>query len=107
MSGRRNVTMFGASAGEAGEALMVAAETLGRAFAERGWTLVNGGYGGTMLAGARGARAAGGRTIGVTCSIFKSPANEFISKIVPTADLYERLRAIIELGDRDPKADRI
>ena len=31
----------------------------------------------SMLAGARGARSAGGRTIGVTCSIFKSPANVF------------------------------
>jgi len=99
MSGRRNVTMFGASAAEAGEELMAVAETLGRVFAERGWTLVNGGYGGTMLAGARGARGAGGRAIGVTCSIFKSPANEFISEIVTTGDLYERLRAIIDLGD--------
>jgi len=99
MSARRNVSMFGASAAEGGEGLMAVAEALGRAFAERGWTLVNGGYGGTMLAGARGARGAGGRTIGVTCSIFKSPANEFISEIVTTRDLYERLRAIVELGD--------
>ena len=95
----RTVVIFGGSDfGPAGE-IFLAAEELGRMFALRGWTVANGGYGGAMLASARGAVQAGGRAIGVTCAIFKSPPNEFISEVVRTGDLFERLRALIELGD--------
>lgn len=96
---RTNVAIFGGSAAEATEELMRVAEELGRAFAGRGWTVVNGGYGGSMLASARGATQAGGRAIGVTCSAFKSPPNEFITEVVKTDNLFDRLRTLIELSD--------
>lgn len=96
---RKNLAVFGGSEAADGSADYADAEAIGRAAAEAGWTIVNGGYGGCMEASARGAAAARGRAIGVTCTIFKSPANPFISEVVPTADLYTRLRTLIELGD--------
>jgi uncharacterized protein (TIGR00730 family) len=41
------------------------ARALGGALAERGWTVLTGGYGGLMGAVAEGARAAGGHTVGL------------------------------------------
>lgn len=45
------------------------AVALGAALADRGWTVLTGGYGGLMGAVAQGARAAGGHTVGLpmTC----------------------------------------
>jgi uncharacterized protein (TIGR00725 family) len=42
-----------------------AAGRLGGLLAAQGWTVVTGGYGGLMAAAARGAAAAGGRTVGL------------------------------------------
>jgi hypothetical protein len=93
------VVVFGGSDARPGEPLWRAAADLGAAVAARGWTLVNGGYGGTMLASAQAARAAGGRTIGVGCTIFKSEPNEHLSETIWTDNLHDRLRTLIELGD--------
>jgi uncharacterized protein (TIGR00730 family) len=41
------------------------ARALGAALAERGWTVLTGGYGGLMGAVAEGAQAAGGHTVGL------------------------------------------
>ena len=73
---------------------------LGRAIAEAGWTLCNGGYGGTMEASARGAVEAGGHTIGVTCSIlnWRGNANRYIRQEVPTFDLHTRLNTLVRLA---------
>ena len=52
-----------------------------------------------MLASAKGATDAGGKTIGVTCSAFKrSKANEYIARQIVTHSLEERLEKLIELG---------
>jgi len=51
-----------------------------------------------MEASAAGAKAAGGRTIGVTCSIWKSAANRFIDRSVQTDGLPQRVQRLIELG---------
>jgi uncharacterized protein (TIGR00730 family) len=93
------VVLFGGSACLPGDAAWEAAAEAGRRIAERGWTLVNGAYGGTMLASAEAARAAGGRTIGVACRIFKSAPSAFLDETRWTVDLYERLRGLIDLGD--------
>jgi len=64
-----------------------------------GWTLCNGGYGGVMAASARGAREAGARTIGVTCQVWgRAGINRFIDREVSTANLYERLQTLVDLG---------
>lgn len=96
---RRNVVIFGGSAYKPGEAAFDDSEALGHAIARRGWTVVNGAYDGTMLASSRGAAAEGGEVIGVTCRIFKSPPNEFLTREEGSDDLYGRMRRLIELGD--------
>jgi predicted Rossmann-fold nucleotide-binding protein len=52
-----------------------------------------------MEASARGARGAGGHTIGVTCEIWPSPANRWIAEEVRTRSFLERLTTLIERGD--------
>ena len=94
------VTVFGTSKAQSVDAVFQLAETLGRLLAENGFTIANGGYGGTMLATAKGATAAGGCVIGVTCTAFKrGRANEYVTKEISTNSLTERLAKLIELGD--------
>ena len=93
------VTVFGSSQAEPLEELYQTALELGRAIAELGLTLCNGGYGGTMEAAARGATEADGHTIGVTCTRFgRGGANPYIRQEIPTFDLYRRLETLIRLG---------
>jgi len=94
------ITVFGASKAEEGTAEYELAYRLGRLIAQAGFVLANGGYGGTMLAGAKGAYEAGGRVIGVTCRAFKrGKANPYITEERPTETLVERLTTLIKLGD--------
>ncbi|MFZ9033555.1 MAG: LOG family protein [Anaerohalosphaeraceae bacterium] len=94
------VTVFGTSKVQPGDAVFEMAEQLGRLLAEHGFTIANGGYGGTMLAGAKGAAAAGGHIIGVTCTAFKrGRANESVTEEISTHSLTERLAKLIALGD--------
>jgi uncharacterized protein (TIGR00730 family) len=99
-AGRRPcLVVFGGGACEPGDAAWEAAAQVGAAFARAGWTLANGGYGGTMLASAQAARQAGGVTIGVACSIFSSQPNPFLTEVAWTDNQHDRLRRLIELGD--------
>ena len=73
---------------------------MGKFLAQSGFTLANGGYGGTMLAAAKGAALANGTVIGVTCTAFKrGKANEYVTEEISTSCLNERLAKLIELGD--------
>ena len=93
---RATVAVFGSnSAGGVGEAQ---AEAVGRKLAELGYAVANGGYGGTMEAGARGARQAGGYTVGVTCSLWRSRPNAYLSEVVETSCLSERVRKLAEVA---------
>ncbi|UCC97741.1 MAG: LOG family protein [Phycisphaerales bacterium] len=95
----RIVTIFGTGrAAQPDPAYSLAVDT-GGLLARAGFTIANGGYGGTMLAAAKGAAEAGGEVIGVTCSAFKSgKANEYVSREIVTASLDERLDTLIRLG---------
>jgi uncharacterized protein (TIGR00730 family) len=97
---RTIVTVFGSSDAPPGTFLYALAYELGAEIARAGWTLCNGGYGGTMQAAAHGAVEAGGHTIGVTCSAFRgrAGANPYIRQEVPTFDLFTRLNTLIRLG---------
>ncbi|MDD5134517.1 MAG: LOG family protein [Phycisphaerae bacterium] len=97
---QKTVAIFGTSKAKEGDKNFELALELGRLCAEAGFTIVNGGYGGTMLAAAKGVKQASGRTIGITCSAFgrKGP-NEFITEEVRTENLTRRLEKLIELGD--------
>ncbi len=96
---RRIVSVFGSSRPKSGDEEYRIAHDLGVHLARAGYTVCNGGYGGTMEATARGAREAGGETIGVICSPFGRTANSYVSQTVITATLTERLTKLIELGD--------
>jgi len=54
------------------------AEAVGRALAERGAVLICGGRGGVMEAACRGARSAGGLTIGVLPGTSRAGANPYV-----------------------------
>ncbi len=101
MSGDRPVVCVFGGSGDVcrDDASLATAEAVGRKLAELGYVVANGGYGGTMAAASRGAKSAGGRTIGVTCSIWRSSPNEHIAEVIQTATLAERLTKLIEIGD--------
>lgn len=93
------ITIFGTSRAKSGDAAYILAYKTGELLAQAGYTIANGGYGGTMLAAAKGAAEAGGKIIGVTCSAFKSSsANKYISREIVTDSLDERLDTLMELG---------
>lgn len=93
------ITLFGTSKAEEGDAVFKLAQETGLLLAQAGFTIVNGGYGGTMLAAAKGASQENGEIIGVTCSAFKrGRPNQFITHEVLTHSLDERLDKLIELG---------
>jgi uncharacterized protein (TIGR00730 family) len=95
----KTITIFGTGrAGPGDDAYNLAYKT-GKILARAGFTIANGGYGGTMFAAAKGAAEADGQIIGVTCSAFKgSKANEYVSREIVTGSLEERLDKLIKLG---------
>jgi hypothetical protein len=95
----KTVTVFGSSLPGEGSGAYLEAQRLGRLLAEAGYALSNGGYLGLMEATARGAREAGGHTVGITCAIWSSPANSYIVEEVRTQTFSERLMTLIERGD--------
>ncbi|MDP6607223.1 MAG: TIGR00725 family protein [Dehalococcoidia bacterium] len=72
-----------------GEALRLAYE-VGREVASRGHTLVSGGRGGVMRESCRGAKEAGGLTVGILPGDDLADANEFIDIPVITGIGYAR-----------------
>lgn len=96
----RIVTVFGSSVPRPGSKAYEEARRLGRLLAQAGYTVCNGGYSGTMEASARGAREAGGTTIGITNALFDPrSANRYIDDERKAPDFYERLRRLLTLGD--------
>jgi uncharacterized protein (TIGR00725 family) len=75
------------------------AEEVGRLVAERGCTLVCGGRGEVMAAAARGAKSAGGTTIGILPGESRAEANEWIDHVVVTGAGHARNLAVAASGD--------
>lgn len=92
------VSVFGSGDPRPGDAEYAQAEAVGAALAGLGYTLANGGYGGTMEASARGASQAGGRAIGVTCTIWSSKPNAMIAEEIRTESYRQRLDTLITLA---------
>jgi uncharacterized protein (TIGR00730 family) len=95
----KTVTIFGSSLPGADSAAYAEARRLGALLAERGLVVCNGGYAGLMEASSRGAREAGGHTVGVTCSIWPSSPNRWVAEEVRTRSFSERIITLIERGD--------
>jgi uncharacterized protein (TIGR00725 family) len=91
---RRQVAVIGSGAESE-----VRAEELGRLLAERGCTVVTGGLGEVMAAAARGAKAAGGTTIGILPGERLGDANEWIDHAVATGIGHARNLAVVASGD--------
>jgi uncharacterized protein (TIGR00725 family) len=69
---------------EASPAVLADAETTGHALASAGATLVCGGLGGVMAAACRGAKLAGGLTVGILPGADRSAANQWVDLVIPT-----------------------
>jgi uncharacterized protein (TIGR00730 family) len=95
----KTVSVFGSSLPREGSAAYGEARRLGELLAKSGFAVANGGYAGLMEATARGAREAGGHTLGVTCAIWSAAANPWIEEEVRAQSFLERLRFLIERGD--------
>jgi uncharacterized protein (TIGR00725 family) len=75
------------------------AEEVGRLLAGRGCTVVCGGRGEVMAAAARGAKSAGGTTIGILPGTSRGDANEWIDHVVLTGLGHARNVAVAASGD--------
>src|SRR5918912_3613038 len=74
------------------------AEQIGRLLAERGATVVTGGLGEVMAAAARGAKGAGGTTIGILPGETRPDMNEWIDHAVVTGIGHARNLAVVASG---------
>jgi uncharacterized protein (TIGR00725 family) len=72
---------------------------VGRLLAERGAVLVCGGLGGTMEAACRGARGAGGTTIGILPGLDRADANPYVDVAVPTGLGEARNALVVRAAD--------
>ena len=90
---RIQVSVVGSGAEHVG-----AAEEVGRLLAERGCTVVCGGGGEVMAAAARGARRAGGTTIGIVPGETHADANDWIDHVVVTGIGHARNLAVAASG---------
>ncbi len=97
------ITVFGGSQPKEGDAAYAEAQTLGKLLAERGHTVLTGGYIGTMEAVSRGASEAGGHVIGVTCEEIERwrsvGPNRWVEEEWRRKTLSERLQALIQECD--------
>jgi uncharacterized protein (TIGR00725 family) len=75
------------------------AEEVGRLLAERGCTVVCGGLGEVMAGAARGAKAAGGTTIGILPGTTRADANEWIDHVIVTGLGHARNAVVAASGD--------
>ncbi|HEY1564970.1 MAG TPA: TIGR00725 family protein [Gaiellaceae bacterium] len=75
------------------------AEEVGRLLAEGGATVVTGGLGEVMAAAARGAKGAGGATIGILPGETRTDGNPWLDHVVVTGIGHGRNLAVVASGD--------
>ncbi|KTG30759.1 TIGR00725 family protein [Haloferax profundi] len=75
------------------------AEDVGRLLAQRGHTVVCGGLGGVMEATCRGAKDAGGTTIGILPGEERDEANEYVDVSIATGLGHARNALVVMNGD--------
>jgi uncharacterized protein (TIGR00725 family) len=75
------------------------AEAVGRLLAERGCTVVTGGRSEVMAAACRGAKSAGGSTIGILPGETRAEANEWVDHVVVTGIGHARNLAVVASGE--------
>ena len=75
------------------------AEAVGRGLASRGAVVVCGGLGGAMEAACRGAKAAGGTTVGILPGLDREAANGFVDVAIPTGLGEARNALVVRAAD--------
>lgn len=75
-----------------------AAEEVGRLLAEGGAVLVCGGLGGVMAAACRGARRAGGLTVGILPGADPRAANRWVEVVIPSGMGEARNALVVRAG---------
>lgn len=95
-----NISVFGGAQPQPDSPEYEEARLLGGLLAQRGHTVLTGGYIGVMEAVSRGAHEAGGHVIGVTCEDIEAwrgvKANAWVKEEWRKKTLLERMQAIIE-----------
>lgn len=99
MTARSPTTIGVVGPGEADAATCDRAEVVGGAIAAAGADLVCGGLGGVMAAASRGARAAGGRTIGILPGGERAEANPDVDVAIPTGLGEARNAVVVRAAD--------
>jgi len=98
-----NISVFGGSQPNPGSLAYEEARTLGSLLAQRGHTVLTGGYIGTMEAVSYGASEAGGHVIGVTCGEIERwrdvAPNRWVKEEWRKQTLVERLQVLIRECD--------
>lgn len=99
----KRITVFGGSVPRPGETAYQQALELGAMIGRGGFTVLTGGYSGTMEAVSRGAYENGGHVIGVTCDELESwrplPPNRWLHEELRCPTLRERMYALIDHCD--------
>ena len=97
------VTVFGGSEPRPGDPAYQEAFRLGHLMGLMGWTVLTGGYIGTMEAVSRGAVEAGGHVIGVTCDEIEAwrpvKPNAWVQDEIRFPSLRQRMNALIDQCD--------
>jgi len=97
------ISVFGSSQPKERDTAYAEGIELGKLLAERGHTVLTGGYIGLMEAVSRGAREAGGHVIGVTCEDIEMwrqvKANPWVMEEIKKKTLIERLHTLIHESD--------
>jgi hypothetical protein len=98
-----NITIFGGTKPQPGDADYREAERLGSLLARAGHTVITGGYIGTMEAASKGAAEAGGHVVGVTCREIEDwrggKANRWVLEEHKVDTLQERMIVLMDRAD--------
>ena len=96
---KKVISIFGSSRPRENDPEYTEALNIGKGLAKAGFIVCNGGYGGIMEASARGAKEAGGETIGVTVDVFARMANHWIDTEIRKPTLVERIETLVNTAD--------
>jgi len=86
-------------AGRASAEELATAHAVGARLAERGAVVVCGGLGGVMEAACRGAKSAGGTTVGILPGLRRADANEWVDVAIPTGLGEARNALVVRAAD--------